>query len=399
MTGRRLQLTLTAFAAGLALAGCGKRSGPPGQMASGPVAVSALTVKAERVLPTTELAGRVAASLTAEVRPQVGGILRKRLFTEGADVKEGELLYEIDPAPYQAVLDGAKAALTKAEANLDPVRLRAERYAELLASDAVSQQDHEEAVAAHKLALAEIEAAKAALETARINLAYTKVTAPISGRIGRSAVTDGALVTASQPLPLATIQRLDTVFVDVTQSSAELLRLRRALDSGRLSRANGEAKVELLLDDGTPYGQPGTLKFSEAFVDPGTGSVTLRTVFPNPQLLLLPGMFVRAVLTEGVIEQGILVPQRAVSRTAAGQAIVMLAAADDTVEPRTITAERTIGDQWLVSAGLQPGDRVIMEGLQRARMPGTPVTVTPFGGTPAGAPGPPAAGKAQPPTH
>lgn len=392
------QQSLTTFlgimVTGALLAGCGKRPAPPGGMPGGPVAVSVITVKSERVEPTVELTGRVAASLTAEVRPQVGGILRKRLFTEGADVKEGEVLYEIDPAPYQAAFNGAKAAVAKAEANVEPLRLKADRYAELLQSEAVSKQDFEDADAARKLAIAEVDAAKASLETARINLEYTKVLAPISGRIGRSAVTDGALVTANQQIPLATIQKLDPAFVDVTQSSSEMLRLRRELESGLLSRGKGEAKVELLLDDGSKYAHPGTMKFSEAFVDPGTGSVTLRNLFPNPKLILLPGMFVRAALTEGTVEQGILVPQRVVTRTPDGRALVMVVTGENTAEARPIGVERTVGDQWLVTSGLKPGDRVIIEGLQqvqRAR-PGTPLAVTPFGvkptAPPPGAPSP-----------
>lgn len=398
MNQNRLTSICGVLATGLLLAGCNRGNRQPGAMPGGPAAVSVITVVTERVEPTTELSGRVAASLTAEVRPQVNGILRKRLFTEGADVKQGDVLYEIDRATYQAVLNGAKASLAKAEANVEPMRLKAERYAELLASEAVSKQDHEDAVAAHKLALAEVEAAKAALESARINLDYTQVTAPISGRIGRSAVTDGALVTAGQAVPLATIQQLDPVFVDVTQSSAEMLRLRQALSSGRLSKEKGEAKVELLLDDNSKYAHAGTMKFSEASVDPGTGSVTLRNLFPNPELMLLPGMFVRAVLTDGVVEQGILVPQRAVTRNSAGGAMVMLASAANVAESRPITVERTVGDKWLVSAGLKPGDRVIMEGLQqvqRAR-PGTPLTVTPYAEAPHAAPGAPPAGAPAP---
>jgi membrane fusion protein (multidrug efflux system) len=303
------------------------------------------------------------------------------LFTEGSDVKAGEVLYQIDPSSYQAAHDGAKAALAKAGANLAPLRLKAARYTDLLASEAVSQQDVDDATAAQKLAEAEIELANAALETARINLAYTKVTAPISGRIGRSAVTNGALVTASQAMPLATIQQLDPVYVDVTQSSTEMLRLRKALESGQLSSNDGQAKVLLLLDDGTRYPESGSLKFTEAFVDPSTGSVTLRTLFPNPKLMLLPGMFVRAVLEEGVREQGILVPQRGVTRNPAGKAMVMLAGADEKVEPRVIQVDRTVGDNWLVSEGLNVGDRVIVEGLQKAR-PGTPVSAVPFVATP-----------------
>lgn len=339
--------------------------------------VSVITIQTQRVELTTELPGRVAASLVAEVRPQVGGIIQNRLFTEGSDVKAGDALYQIDPATYQAAFDGAKATLAKAEANREPVKLRADRYKELMASEAVSVQDHDDAVAALKLAEAEIESAKAALEAARINLAYTKVTAPISGRIGRSSVTNGALVTASQATALATIQQLDQVYVDVTQSSTEILRLRKALESGQLTNHQRQATVKLTLDDGSQYPQPGSLKFSEAFVDESTGSVTLRTLFPNPKLTLLPGMFVRIVLEEGVKEQGILVPQRGVTRNPAGKAMVMAVGADEKVEPRIIQTDRTVGENWLVNEGLKPGDRVILEGLQKAR-PGTPVKAVPF---------------------
>ena len=367
---------------------CGKPKGAGGPPPGGTPEVSVMTVQTQRVELTTELSGRVSASLTAEVRPQVGGIIQHRLFTEGTDVKAGEVLYQIDPASYQAAHDGASAALAKATANLAPILLKAARYKELVKSEAVSEQDVDDISAAQKLAEAEIESAKAALETARINLAYTQVKAPIAGRIGRSAVTDGALATALQAVPLATIQQLDPVYVDVTQSSASMLRLRKAVESGQLSVRDGEAKVQLLLDDGTPYPLPGKLKFSEAFVDPGTGSVTLRTLFPNPKLVLLPGLFVSTVLQEAVKEQGILVPQRGVTRNPAGSAMVMLVGADEKVEPRVITADRTVGDNWLVSDGLKVGERVILEGLQKAR-PGTPVKAVPFGAKPETAPAAP----------
>ncbi|MDP3851512.1 MAG: efflux RND transporter periplasmic adaptor subunit [Luteolibacter sp.] len=362
----------------LPLSSCGKKPAPgaPAIMAGTPE-VSVITIETQRVTLSTELSGRVAASLTAEVRPQVGGIIQNRLFTEGSDVKAGEVLYQIDPASYQAAHDGAQAALAKAEANLLPVKLKADRYKELLTSEAVSGQDLDDAVAALKLTEADIQSAKASLEAARINLAYTKVTAPISGRIGRSSVTNGALVTASQPTPLATIQQLDPVYVDVTQSSSDMLRLRKALESGRTTTSEKQAKVALTLDDGSQYPQPGILKFTEAFVDESTGSVTLRTLFPNPKLTLLPGMFVRATLEEGVREQGILVPQRGVTRNPAGSAMVMTVGADEKVEPRVIQADRTVGENWLVNEGLKPGDRVILEGLQKAR-PGTPVKAVPF---------------------
>lgn len=351
--------------------------------------VSVITIQTESVRLTTELSGRVAASLTAEVRPQVGGIVKERLFTEGSDVKVGETLYQIDPASYQAAHDGAKAALAKAEANLVPLKLRSARYEELLESEAVSQQDLDDAVAALKLAEAEIESAKAAMETTRIHLEYTKVTAPISGRIGRSSVTNGALVTANQPTPLATIHQLDPVYVDVTQSSTEMLRLRKALESGETTARNEDrqAKVTLTLNDGSEYPEPGALKFTEAFVEESTGSVTLRTLFPNPKLTLLPGMFVRAILEEGFRENGILVPQRGVTRNPAGNAMVMTVGADEKVEPRIIQTDRTIGENWLVNDGLKPGDRVILEGLQKAR-PGTEVKAVPFVAVPDAAPAP-----------
>jgi len=347
-------------------------AGPPP-----PPEVSVVTLQAQRAALTTNLPGRVAASLMAEVRPQVGGIIQNRLFTEGSDVKAGDVLYQIDPASYQAAYDAAAAALAKSEASVTPLRLKAERYKELLASEAVSKQDYDDASAAEKLATADIELVKATLETAHINLAYTKVTAPISGRIGRSAVTNGALVTANQATPLAIIQDLNPVYVDVTQSSNEVLRLRQSLDSGQLTSVAGEAKVKLLLDDGSPYPEPGTLKFSEAFVDPSTGSVTLRTLFPNPKLVLLPGMFVQTVLEEGIKDQAILVPQRGVSRNPAGNAVVMVLGADDKVEARVIKANRTVGDSWLVTDGLKVGERVILEGIQKVR-PGTQVKAVPF---------------------
>jgi len=369
------------------LASCGKKPDAAGPPPGGSPEVSVLTVQPQRTVLTIELPGRVAASLTAEVRPQVSGIIQNRLFTEGTDVKTGDLLYQIDPASYQAAYNATVAALDKAEANLVPLRLKAERYKGLVKSEAVSQQDYDDAEAAQKLAEAEIEAAKAAQESARINLAYTKVTAPISGRIGRSAVTNGALVTAGQPSPLSTIQHLDPVYVDVTKSSAEMLRLRKALESGQFSAGEGQAKVTLFLDDGSQYPQEGTLKFAEAFVDQSTGSVTLRTLFPNPKQELLPGLFVSAVLREGVKEQAILVPQRAVTRNPAGNAIVMVVGAEEKVEPRVIKTDRTVGENWLVNEGLKAGDRVIMEGIQRAR-PGTPVKAVPFVSVPPIAPQP-----------
>ncbi len=355
-------------------------------------------VQPKPVALATELPGRTSPHLIAEVRPQVNGIIQKRLFIEGSDVKAGQVLYQIDPSTYQAAFASAKAAEARAEATLNTVRLKAERYRDLVKIKAVSQQDNDDAQAALKQAEADVASAKAAVEAARINLAYTKVTAPISGRIGRSAVTDGALVTANQPAALATIQQLSPIYVDVTQSSADLLKLKQSLASGVLKHDGAnQARVKLLLEDGSAYPLPGTLKFSEVTVDQSTGSIILRALFPNPKQTLLPGMFVRAVVEEGVNEQAILVPQRGVTRNPAGDAMVMVVGAEEKVEPRVIKVARTVGDNWLVADGLKAGDRVILEGIQKAR-PGTPVKAVPFGSAPAAAPGAaqPAAAAAQP---
>lgn len=369
------------LAVGMITAGCGKKNAaaPP---ASGPPEVGVVVVKPERVALTTELPGRTSPLLIAEVRPQVSGIIQKRLFTEGSDVKAGQVLYQIDPATYQAAFASAKAALARAEANLIPARLKEERFRDLVKIKAVSQQDYDDATASLQQAEADVASAKAAVETARINLAYTKVTAPISGRIGRSAVTDGALVTANQPAALATIQQISPIYVDVTQSSAELLKLKQNLASGIMKyNAATQARVKLLLEDSSPYPLPGTLKFSEVTVDQSTGSITLRAVFPNPKQTLLPGMFVRAIVEEGVSDQAMLVPQRGVTRTPQGEAMVLVVGAEEKVEPRIIKVVRTVGERWLVSDGLKAGDRVILEGIQKAR-PGTQVKAVPFGAQP-----------------
>jgi len=365
-------------AALLFISGCTERSATTARAPGAPPEVSVVVVKPQSVALTTELAGRTAAYLIAEVRPQVSGIIKRRLFTEGAKVKEGEVLYQIDPATYQASFNSAKAALDRSEANLTPARLKAERYVDLVKINAVSQQDYDDASAALKQAEADVEAAKAALEFARINLTYTKVTAPISGWVGRSSVTNGALVTADQPTALATIQQLSPIYVDVTKSSADLLRLKRERASGLLkSSGSSQARVKLLLEDGSTYPLPGTLKFSEVTVDQGTGSVTMRAVFPNPKQTLLPGMFVRAEVEEGVNEHAILVPQRGVSRNTSGDATVMVVGREEKAEPRVIKVARTVGDYWLVSDGLKAGDRVIIEGLEKVR-PGTPVKAVAF---------------------
>ncbi|MFZ2948549.1 MAG: efflux RND transporter periplasmic adaptor subunit [Desulfuromonadaceae bacterium] len=372
-------LIMGALIAGLFVSGCSKpkSAGPP---PSGPPEVGIIIVKPQKVSLATELSGRTSPQFIAEVRPQVGGIIQKRLFTEGSDVKAGQVLYQIDPATYQATFASAKAAESRAEANLIPARLKEERYKDLVKIKAVSQQDYDDAFAALKQAEADVAASKAAVETARINLAYTKVTAPISGRIGRSTVTDGALVTASQPTALATIQQLGSMYVDVTQSTAELLKLKQNLANG-IMKKSASAQVKLLMEDGSPYPLTGMLKFSEVTVDQSTGSVVLRAVFPNPKQSLLPGMFVRAILEEGVNENAILIPQRGVTRNPKGDAMVMVVGAGDKVEPRPINVARTVGDNWLVSDGLKAGDRVILEGLQKAR-PGTPVKTVPFGTAP-----------------
>ena len=346
--------------------------------------VATVTVKTQKVVLTTELPGRTSAFRVAEIRPQVSGLILKRLFEEGSDVKAGQVLYQIDPAPFQAALDNAKAALGRSEANLEAIRLRAERYKDLLAEKAVSQQDYDDAAAALTQVTADIAYYKATLRTARINLGYAKITAPISGRIGRSSVTDGAIVTAYQPMPLATIQQLDPVYVDVPQSTIDLLRLKSRLKAGLLNQQGTDwNKVKLMLEDGTAYPREGTLQFSDVTVDPTTGSVILRVVFPNPNDVLLPGMFVRAIINEGVKEQAILIPQQGVSRDPRGNPFALVVDAESKAGFRPLTLDRAIGDKWLVSAGLSPGDKVIVEGLLMLR-PGMPVTASPFDPTHAG---------------
>ncbi|MBI5519780.1 MAG: efflux RND transporter periplasmic adaptor subunit [Desulfovibrio sp.] len=354
------------------LSACGqnKQQGGPQQ---GEPEVTVVTIQPETVTMTTVLSGRTSAFQVSDVRPQVGGIVQKRLFKEGGEVKAGEVLYQIDPATYQAAFDNARAALAQAEANALPVRLKAERYANLVKVNGVSKQDNDDAQAADRQSQAAVIAAKANMETARINLGYTRVTAPISGRIGKSSVTPGALVTASQASPLATVQQTDPMYVDVTQSSAEVLRLKRDLASGKLKKsATGGAKVKLLFEDGSPYSMEGSLQFSDITVDQTTGVITLRALFPNPKQEILPGLYVRAIIEEGVEEGAILVPQAAVSRDSKGNPLVMAVKPDNTVEPRPIVVSRVVGDKWKVTGGLSAGDRVIVDGLQKAR-PGAKV--------------------------
>ena len=313
--------------------GPGQGPGGPGQGPAGPAQVSVVTVETQKLTLTTELPGRTTPFRIAEIRPQVSGLILKRLFEEGSDVRTGQVLYQIDPSPFQAALDNAEAALGRSEANLKATRLRAERYKELLADKAVSQQNYDDAAAALTQIEADIQSWKATVKTARINLEYTRITAPISGRIGKSNVTDGAIVTAYQPLALATIQQLDPIYVDVTQSTTDLLRLKRRLKDGRLKK-NGtdQDKVKLILEDGTSYPLEGTLQFSDVTVDPTTGSVILRVVFPNPEDIILPGMFVQAVIKEGVNEQAILIPQQGVSRDPKGDPIAMIVDAEGKVD-------------------------------------------------------------------
>jgi membrane fusion protein (multidrug efflux system) len=377
--------------------------------------VAVVSVYPQQILLTSELPGRTAAFLVAEIRPQVNGLIQKRFFTEGSQVKAGGLLYQIDPAPYQAAYDNAAAnrvsmqqgaeraraglaasvaALKRHEAVLKLARTNRDRYEKLLKKDAVSAMERDQSVAdvdvadaalrvaeaqvdsdreSVQVAEAAIKQAEAAMETARINLGYTKLTAPITGRIGRSNVTEGAIVTAYQPLALATIQQFDPIYVDVPQSTVELNRLKRALANGRL-KENGTDRVKIVLEDGTAYPLEGSLKFRDVTVDPTTGSVILRIVVPNPDGTLLPNMFVRAIIEEGVRDQAILVPQQAVSRDPKGNPLTLVVDREGKVEQRGVTTERAIGDRWLVSAGLAPGERVIVEGVQRVR-PGMSVKV------------------------
>jgi membrane fusion protein (multidrug efflux system) len=377
MNNRAKLIAVAGVLAGfLMLTGCGqqKTKGGPG----GPTEVAVVTVHPEKIAITTELSGRTSAYRVAEIRPQVSGLIQKRLFTEGSDVKAGQVLYQIDAAPFQAALDNAKAGLNRSEASLLATRLKADRVRELLADKAVSQQDVDDAAAALKQTEADIQYWKATVETARINLKYTSITAPISGRIGRSNVTEGALVTAHQPVAIATIQQLDPIYVDLPQSTAELLRLQGRLADGRLKNGGkNHNRVQLILEDGTPYSQEGTFQFRDVTVDPTTGSVMLRAVVPNPKGILLPGMFVRTVVQEGVNTQAILISQQAVTRDPKGNPLVFIVDTEEKAQQRVITLDRAMGDKWLVSSGLAPGDRIIVEGIQKAK-PGASVKVVPF---------------------
>lgn len=360
------------------IAACGGPAGPP--QGYGAVPVTVVTLATAPVVLRRELPGRTTPYLVAEVRPQVHGIVKQRLFTEGTAVTAGQPLYQLDDATYQADLASAKAALARAEAALNTARLSARRSTDLLAINAISKQDDENAAAALQQGEADVASAAAAVRSAEVILGYARIKAPIGGRIGRSSVTQGALVTANQDEPLATVQQLDPIYVDLTQSSAEWLQLRRELAAGRLEGAQ-DMPVAIVLEDGTPYAQPGKLAFSEVSVDPTTGSFALRVVVPNPEHILLPGMYVRAIVGTGTRQAGLLVPQQAVARDPKGHTTAMVVGKDGNVEVRPVRVSQAIDDRWLVEDGLAAGDKVIIEGLQKVR-PGVPVQATEAGAAP-----------------
>lgn len=383
MTTRPQRLLPFAAVLTLLLAACS--SGAPPQQ-NGPVPVTVVTLASAPVTLTRELPGRTSPFAVAEVRPQVSGIVRKRLFTEGGEVKEGQPLYQIDDAAYRADHNSARAALARAQATVTTARLYAQRSADLVKRNAISKQDNDNAHAALRQAEADVKAAQAVVDGAGVTLGFARITAPISGRIGRSSVTQGALVTAGQATALATVQQLDPVYVDLTQSSSELLALRKGLASGALGSTEG-LPVKILLEDGSEYSHEGELAFSEVTVDPSTGSFALRVVVPNPDEVLLPGMYVRAVVGNGQRHDAILVPQRGIARDPRGNTTAMVVGKDGKVEVRAVQVSQTVGNQWLVDGGLAAGDRVIVEGLQKIG-PGMPVQATEAG---AEAPAPTAA--------
>lgn len=366
----------------LALSACGQGKDQAQQQgAPGPTPVGFIALREQAVTLTAELPGRTAAYETSEVRPQVNGLVRARLFTEGDLVRQGQPLYRIDAAPYEAQVASARAALGRARASIASSAALARRYGELVKINAIARQEFENALTASNQARADVAAQSAALRSAQIDLARTTITAPISGRIGRSVFTTGALVSAAQTEPLATIQRLDPIYVDIQQPSTDLLRLREQIISGNLS-SGGSPRVRLRLETGSVYPREGTLRFADVTVDPATGSQTIRALFANPNRLLLPGMFVRAELVEGVQSRAILVPQRAVTRDERGRATVMVIGRGNRAEPRPIQTSRTIGEDWLVTGGVRPGDRVIVEGGMMLR-PGMPVRGKPWSNRPA----------------
>ncbi|MEX9778765.1 efflux RND transporter periplasmic adaptor subunit [Providencia manganoxydans] len=367
-----LPLALLVLSGGLALSGCNDEQKGGGEHPAPEVGI--VTLKAEPLTIKTELPGRTSAFRIAEVRPQVSGIILKRNYKEGSDVEAGTSLYQIDPAPFQATFDSAKAELAKAQANANLAGLTVKRYKPLLGTNYISQQEYDQATSTYAQALAAVKAAEAAVETARINLNYTKVTAPISGRTGKSNVTEGALVSTGQTTELMRVQQLDPIYVDVTQSSEDFLRLRNEIEKGALQKEPGKAPVSLVINNGQEYAQKGALEFSDVTVDETTGSITMRAIFPNPNKELMPGMFVRAILEDGVRENAILVPQQGLSRTPQGDSQVMVVGAENKVEVRKVKAAQAVGNKWLVTDGLQDGDRVIVIGLQKIK-PG--ITVVP----------------------
>ncbi|PWB29306.1 efflux transporter periplasmic adaptor subunit [Pseudomonas sp. SDI] len=373
----RLRTLFPLLALSLALAGCG--DAPSDEQKPPAPNVSIETVKVQPLAISTELSGRVLAPRVAEVRARVAGVVLKRVYREGSDVKQGDVLFRIDPAPFQADYDSARAALAKAEATRFQAKLQDERYRELISINAVSRQEHDNARAAALQANADVDAAKAALERARLNLGYATVTAPISGRVGRALVTEGALVGQNESTPLAIIQQLDPIHADITQSTREINALRRALRAGELQQVgDGQARATLIQDDGSVYPQPGKLLFSDISVDQSTGQITLRSEFPNPDLDLLPGSFIRVRLEQAIQPQGISVPQQAVLRDSAGKPRVLLVDAEQTVSERPVVLGAAQQDRWIVSEGLAPGDRVVIEGLQHVKV-GDHVQVTPTG--------------------
>jgi membrane fusion protein (multidrug efflux system) len=355
--------------AALVLGGCGAGSSAPAEMP--PPEVTVVTLRAEPLTLTRELPGRTSPTEVAEVRPQVDGIVRRRLFTEGSLVRAGQPLYQLDDAVYRAEYDNARALLAKTQAAVEAARLTSRRAGELRAIDAVSEQEHEDAVAALRAAEADVAAAQAGVERQRLDLAYSRITSPIGGRIGRSAVTAGALVTANQSAPLATVQKLDPIYVDVSQSSSEWLRFAREIEAGRM--ASGDATpVRIVLEDGSRYPHEGRLQFADVTVDEATGSFALRVLVPNPGHVLLPGMYVKAVIAQAQVSDALLAPQQGVTRDAKGKATALVVERDGKVAARDVAVSRAIGDRWLVEAGLAAGDRVIVEGLQKVQ-PGMPV--------------------------
>ena len=390
--GRALVLAATMLAAAALLAACGRKeqqnAAPP------PPEVGVITVQPTAAPVTTELPGRINAFLVAQVRARVDGVVLRREFVEGSDVKAGQRLYKIDPAPYIAALNSAKAALAKAQANLASANAQADRYKVLVAANAVSKQDYDNAVAAQGQAAADVASGKAAVDTAQINLGYTDVTSPITGKIGVSQVTPGAYVQAGQATLMSTVQQIDPVYADLTESSRDGLQLRRSIQQGKVKMAGpNAAQVALILEDGQPYGEPGKLQFSDVTVDQSTGSVTVRAIFPNPHHVLLPGMFVRARVEQGVNDHAFIVPQVGVQRDQNGHAVVMVVGADDKVAVKQIVTAGTQGQNWIVESGLNPGDRVIVQGIVKVK-PGIAVKAVPAQLPPPPPPGAPSADQA-----